>query len=178
MEIKLKSIISLLVISATSLSINTANAENTIIFNGAVSDTTCAVVLTGGASTIELGATSVADLTANNMGAPKSFSFAFTGCPAVADGGYGTAKMTFSGNSDTNPDYFKNEAASDPATGVAIVILDGAGTVVKNNTAGSNIDVSSGGVTVPYTARLVKSGAAAPTKGPVQTTVTYNVTYQ
>ncbi|MGM1330897.1 fimbrial protein, partial [Klebsiella michiganensis] len=73
--------------------------------------------------------------------------------------------------------YFKNQAPVSPATNVAIAIFDNAGVVQKNNTEGSDVDISSGEATIPFIVKMAKSGAADPTKGPVQTTVTYNVTY-
>lgn len=49
--------------------------------------------------------------------------------------------------------------------------------MMKNNEEGSDVDISSGAATIPFTVKMVKSGDADPTKGTVQTTVTYNVTY-
>lgn len=65
----------------------------------------------------------------------------------------------------------------EPATGVAVALFDEAGNVMKNNEEGSDVDISSGAATIPFTVKMVKSGDADPTKGTVQTTVTYNVTY-
>lgn len=61
--------------------------------------------------------------------------------------------------------------------GVAVALFDEAGNVMKNNEEGSDVDISSGAATIPFTVKMVKSGDADPTKGTVQTTVTYNVTY-
>ena len=74
-------------------------------------------------------------------------------------------------------DYFKNQATDEPATGVAVALFDEAGKVMKNNEEGSDVDISSGAATIPFTVKMVKSGDTDPTKGTVQTTVTYNVTY-
>ena len=68
-------------------------------------------------------------------------------------------------------------AIDEPATGVAVALFDEAGNVMKNNEEGSDVDISSGAATIPFTVKMVKSGDADPTKGTVQTTVTYNVTY-
>ena len=78
---------------------------------------------------------------------------------------------------EANSDYFKNQATDEPATGVAVALFDEAGNVMKNNEEGSDVDISSGAATIPFTVKMVKSGDADPTKGTVQTTVTYNVTY-
>lgn len=71
----------------------------------------------------------------------------------------------------------KTRATDEPATGVAVALFDEAGNVMKNNEEGSDVDISSGAATIPFTVKMVKSGDADPTKGTVQTTVTYNVTY-
>jgi type 1 fimbria pilin len=76
------------------------------------------------------------------------------------------AKVTFGGEADTtNSDYFKNQATDSPATGVAVAIFDNKGALQKNNTEGSDVDISSGTATIPFTVKMAKSGAAAPTKG-------------
>lgn len=155
-----------------------AQADNTITFTGTVSDTTCTATINNGVSSIEMGTSSVADLKANTYGAAKSFSFTLTGCPKVADGGNAKARVTFGGEADeTNSDYFKNQASASPATGVAVAIFDNQGALLKNNTEGADVDISSGAATIPFTVKMAKAGSAEPTKGAVQTTVTYNVTY-
>jgi type 1 fimbria pilin len=55
------------------------------------------------------------------------------------------ARITFGGEADTtNSDYFKNQATVSPATNVAVAIFDNAGVLQKNNTEGSDVDISSG----------------------------------
>lgn len=96
----------------------------------------------------------------------------------MEEGGNNSARVTFGGVSDTaNSDYFKNQATEDAATGVAVALYDEAGSLMKNNEEGSDVDISSGAATIPFTVKMVKSGSGEPTKGAVQTTVTYNVTY-
>ncbi|MDK6764736.1 fimbrial protein, partial [Klebsiella aerogenes] len=73
--------------------------------------------------------------------------------------------------------YFKNQATSSAASGVAVAIFDNEGNLLKNNEEGADVDISSGAATIPFTVKMVKSGASDPTKGTVNTTVTYNVTY-
>ncbi|KMH94821.1 fimbrial chaperone [Klebsiella pneumoniae] len=154
------------------------DSYNTITFNGIVSDTTCTATIDGGVTAIDMGTTSVADLKAYTFGAAKNFSFSLADCPTAEEGGNSIARVTFGGVSDTaNSDYFKNQATDEPATGVAVALFDEAGNVMKNNEEGSDVDISSGAATIPFTVKMVKSGDADPTKGTVQTTVTYNVTY-
>ena len=178
MKLKAKTLAKILTLSAGCSLVTMAQAANTITFTGSVSDTTCTATIDNGVSSIEMGTSSVADLDTNTYGAAKSFSFTLTGCPKTADGGNAVARVTFGGEADTtNSDYFKNQAAESPATGVAVAIFDNKGALLKNNTEGADVDISSGAATIPFTVKLAKSGTATPTKGAVQTTVTYNVTY-
>ena len=173
-----KTLAKILASSAGCSLVTLAQAANTITFTGKVSDTTCTATIDNGVSSIEMGTSSVADLDTNTYGAAKSFSFTLTGCPKTTEGGNALARVTFGGEADTtNSDYFKNQAAESPATGVAVAIFDNKGALLKNNTEGADVDISSGAATIPFTVKLAKSGTATPTKGAVQTTVTYNVTY-
>ncbi|PNO42994.1 fimbrial protein [Klebsiella michiganensis] len=178
MNFSTKTIAKILALSAGCSLVTLAQAANTITFTGKVSDTTCTATIDNGVSSIEMGTSSVADLDTNTYGAAKSFSFTLTGCPKTTEGGNALARVTFGGEADTtNSDYFKNQAAESPATGVAVAIFDNKGALLKNNTEGADVDISSGAATIPFTVKLAKSGTATPTKGAVQTTVTYNVTY-
>ncbi|EPY5183433.1 TPA: fimbrial protein [Klebsiella pneumoniae] len=178
MKMSKKFLAGALIFSACSALSTVAQADNTITFNGIVSDTTCTATIDGGVTAIDMGTTSVADLKAYTFGAAKNFSFSLADCPTAEEGGNSIARVTFGGVSDTaNSDYFKNQAIDEPATGVAVALFDEAGNVMKNNEEGSDVDISSGAATIPFTVKMVKSGDADPTKGTVQTTVTYNVTY-
>ncbi|WP_163461593.1 fimbrial protein [Klebsiella michiganensis] len=178
MNFSTKTLAKILALSAGCSLVTLAQAANTITFTGKVSDTTCTATIDNGVSSIEMGTSSVADLDTNTYGAAKSFSFTLTGCPKTTEGGNALARVTFGGEADTtNSDYFKNQAAESSATGVAVAIFDNKGALLKNNTEGADVDISSGAATIPFTVKLAKSGTATPTKGAVQTTVTYNVTY-
>lgn len=178
MNFSTKTLAKILALSAGCSLVTLAQAANTITFTGKVSDTTCTATIDNGVSSIEMGTSSVADLDTNTYGAAKSFSFTLTGCPKTTEGGNALARVTFGGEADTtNSDYFKNQAAESPATGVAVAIFDNKGALLKNNTEGADVDISSGAATIPFTVKLAKSGTATLTKGAVQTTVTYNVTY-
>lgn len=98
-----------LIFSACSALSTVAQADNTITFNGIVSDTTCTATIDGGVTAIDMGTTSVADLKAYTFGAAKNFSFSLADCPTAEEGGNSIARVTFGGVSDTaNSDYFKN----------------------------------------------------------------------
>ncbi|HCB1500944.1 type 1 fimbria pilin [Klebsiella oxytoca] len=179
MKTNVKTLATILALSASCSLVAMSHADNSIKFTGTVSDTTCTATIDNGVSAIEMGTVSVADLKANTYSAAKNFSFTLTDCPTDA-GALTKARITFGGEADTfNSDYFKNQAPTSPApaTNVAVAIFDNAGVIQKNNTEGSDIDISSGEATVPFTVKMAKSGGSDPTKGPVLTTVTYNVTY-
>ncbi|MDU6316344.1 MAG: hypothetical protein E6580_12455, partial [Enterococcus faecalis] len=76
-----------LIFSACSVLSTVAQADNTITFNGVVSDTTCTATIDGGVTAIDMGTTSVADLKAYTFGAAKNFSFSLADCPTAEDGG-------------------------------------------------------------------------------------------
>ncbi|MBZ7673205.1 fimbrial protein [Klebsiella grimontii] len=178
MNFSTKTLAKILALSAGCSLVTMSQAANTITFTGTVSDTTCTATIDNGVSAIEMGTSSVAELDANIYGAAKSFSFTLTGCPKTTEGGNALARVTFGGEADTtNSDYFRNQAPSSAATGVAVAIFDNKGALLKNNTEGADVDISSGAATIPFTVKLAKSGTTTPSKGAVQTTVTYNVTY-
>lgn len=165
MNFSTKTLAKILALSAGCSLVTLAQAANTITFTGKVSDTTCTATIDNGVSSIEMGTSSVADLDTNTYGAAKSFSFTLTGCPKTTEGGNALARVTFGGEADTtNSDYFKNQAAESPATGVAVAIFDNKGALLKNNTEGADVDISSGAATIPFTVKLAKSGTATPTK--------------
>ena len=178
MKTNVKTLAKILALSAGCSLVAMSHADNTIKFTGTVADTTCTATIDNGVTAIEMGTVSVADLKDNTYSAAKNFSFTLSNCPTGEEGALTKARITFGGEADTfNSDYFKNQAPVSPAANVAIAIFDNAGVVQKNNTEGSDVDISSGEATIPFIVKMAKSGAADPTKGPVQTTVTYNVTY-
>ncbi|VUS22841.1 fimbrial protein [Klebsiella spallanzanii] len=177
MKTNVKILAKILALSAGCSLVAMSHADNTITFTGTVSDATCTATIDNGVSSIEMGTVSVADLNANTYSAAKNFSFTLTGCP-TEEGSLTKARITFGGEADTfNSDYFKNQSTTSAAGNVAVAIFDNAGVIQKNNAEGSDVDISSGGATIPFTVKMAKSGASASTKGSVSTTVTYNVTY-
>lgn len=177
MKTNVKTLAKILTLSAGCSLVAMSQADNSITFTGTVSDTTCTATIDNGVSSIEMGTVSVADLKENTYSAAKSFSFTLTGCPTDAES-LTKARITFGGEADKfNGDYFKNQASASAAENVAVAIFDNAGVIQKNHTEGSDVDISSGGATIPFTVKMAKSGSSDPTKGSVSTTVTYNVTY-
>lgn len=163
---------------ATSL---VAHADNKITFTGKVIDSACTISVNGGVATLDLGETSAADIAAKGQtGAPKSFNISLGSCPAAAVGVPTKAYIKFSGTTDGDDTYFKNDlTGANAATNVAILIKDAKNTAIINNDGNTAIDLPSAGgaVDLDYTASLVAS-AAAPTKGDVSSAVTYTVSYE
>ena len=81
MKMSKKILAGALIFSACSVLSTVAQADNTITFNGVVSDTTCTATIDGGVTAIDMGTTSVADLKAYTFGAAKNFSFSLADCP-------------------------------------------------------------------------------------------------
>ena len=157
---------------------NYAMAANEITFSGAVLDQACTVTVNGGSSTLELGETAKSDLSAKgSTGAPKSFVIKLGACPAAGAGVPTKANIKFSGETDGDPSYFKNKAATTPAPNVGVLLKQGE-TAVQVDDGNDDIALPSAGgdVDVAYTAQLVATNTGAD-KGNVVATVTYNVSY-
>ncbi|STU79952.1 fimbrial subunit [Klebsiella pneumoniae] len=95
MKMSKKFLAGALIFSACSALSTVAQADNTITFNGIVSDTTCTATIDGGVTAIDMGTTSVADLKAYTFGAAKNFSFSLADCPTAEEGGNSIARVTF-----------------------------------------------------------------------------------
>lgn len=158
-----------------------AHADNKITFTGKVIDSACTITVNGGVATLDLGETSAADIAVKGQtGAPKSFNISLSACPAAGAGVPTKAYVKFSGTTDGDDTYFKNElSGANAATNVAIIIKDAKSAAISNNDGNSAIDIPAAGGTVDldYTASMVAS-AAAPTKGDVSSAVTYTVSYE
>jgi major type 1 subunit fimbrin (pilin) len=159
-------------------------SDGTITFNGALTDSTCTVVLNGGASgtgivTLPTISTSILDSAGKTAGATH-FTLDLTGCSA-ADG-----KTTVNA-------FFESGAGVDPATGDLINLTGGgAGNVVvqlfpENNLATqikpgvtdqvkvTDILLSAGSGTLNYVAQYYALDAT--TAGAYSSNVTYSLVY-
>ncbi|MCE0798784.1 fimbrial protein [Buttiauxella sp. S04-F03] len=181
MNNKSLNILNLSVFSIALLTANIACADNKITFTGKVIDTACTVVVNDGTATLDLGETPVTDLAvAGQTGAPKTFPIALTACPAAAAGVPTKAYIKFSGSTEGDNTYFKNDLTDAAAAdNVGILIKDPAGTAIINNDGNTviNINPAGGDQTYNYVASLVATALGA-TKGNVSTAVTYNVSYE
>lgn len=171
-----------LIVSALSLTIPFAvNADNKITFTGKVIDSACTVTVNGGVATLDLGETAATDIAVKGQtGAPKLFNITLGSCPAAGSGVPTKAYIKFSGTTDGDDTYFKNELTdTNAAKNVAVLIKDSNNTAIINNDANTSINLPSegGNLDIDYTASLVAT-AATPTKGDVSTSVTYTVSYE
>lgn len=171
-----------LIVSVLFLSVPfTVNADNKITFTGKVIDSACTVSVNGGVATLDLGDTAATDIaTKGQTGAPKIFNISLTSCPAAGAGVPTKAFIKFSGTTDGDETYFKNDLTdTNAAKNVAVIIKDSKNTAIINNDGNTAIDLPAAGgdLDIDYTASLVAS-AATPTKGDVSTTVTYTVSYE
>jgi P pilus assembly protein, pilin FimA len=170
-----------LVCTLTLSSILPAAAGKNITFTGTVLDSACTVVVNDGSATLVLGSTLASDIsTKSQTGAPKTFNVKLSSCPAAGEGVPTKASVKFSGTTDVDPSYFKNDLTdTNAAKNVGVLIKDSDGQVIVNNDGNTAISLPAAGgdVELPYTASLVAT-ADSPTKGNVSATVTYNISYQ
>lgn len=181
MNIKAMNVLSLSVFTIVMITASSAFAENKITFSGKVIDTACTVVINDGTATLDLGETSLTDLNAAGLtGAPKEFTIALTDCPAAATGVPTKAYIKFSGTTDGDNTYFKNDLSdTEAASHVGVMIKDPAGTAIINNDDNGAIAINAAGgdQSLEYTASMVATATGA-SKGNVSTAVTYNVSYE
>lgn len=178
---KLTRLFMLSALSAISISSMVAQADNKITFTGTVIDTACTVVVNDGTATLDLGSTVVGDLSdAGKTGAPKIFTVSLNACPAAATGVPTKAYIKFSGTTDGDETYFKNDLSdTDAAKHVGIIIKDKNGTAIVNNDSNTAVAINAAGgnQNEQYTASLVATATGA-SKGKVSSAVTYNVSYE
>ncbi|MEP8889436.1 fimbrial protein [Enterobacter roggenkampii] len=157
-----------------------SHADNKITFTGKVIDSACKITVNGGTSSLDLGETAATDIAAKGQtGAPKTFAVSLAACPAAGAGVPTKAYVKFSGTTDGDDTYFKNDLTENAATNVAVQIKDASGKAIANNDGNNAIvlPTAGGDLNLEYTASLVAS-AATPTKGDVSATVTYTVSYE
>jgi major type 1 subunit fimbrin (pilin) len=151
----------------------TARADGTITFTGKVVNNTCTfdVNSSGGPNgTVTLpvvfrGALAAAGATAGDT----NFNIVVAGC----DTNLTSVQERFSGSNVVADGNLQNTGS---ATGVEIQLLSGGAPINLQTNAGAPVGtLSSGGVTLSYTARYFATAAAG--SGLVNTTVTYTTSY-
>lgn len=161
-------------ISSAALNVH-AGDNVTINVTGKVVASPCTTI-NGGTPTLTV---SLGDaIQANTLAAPASgttlikFDLPLADCPASTS----NVKATFSGTEDTDPNYWKNAAAT-PAANTAVELSEqGTGTVIHNGST-LNTGVSNGKATFKLQARAVSpAGAAGP--GDISSTIVVAFEYQ
>ncbi|WP_313398357.1 fimbrial protein [Stenotrophomonas sp.] len=174
-------LVSLVAVLAASAS---ANATNTITFNGDVTDQTCSAVVNGGTDpTVILKSVPLSDLdgAVGNTAGEGTFTLTLTGCAAS-----GTDEAFTTLFQATNPTATGNltNTANAGAEGVALQLLDAPGGTPVNLAGGAavaagEIVLTAGETTAThdYAVRYIAESATV-TPGPVLGSVTYTVRYE
>jgi len=161
-----------------------ANATNTVTFNGEVTDQTCSAVINGGTDpTIILDSVQVADLdgAVGKSAGEGVFTVTLTGCAASAADE--TMTTLFQATNPTATGNLTNTAGAG-AEGVALQLLDAPGGTPVNLAGGAavragEIILGAGETTAThdYAVRYISESATV-TPGPVLGSVTYTVRYE
>ena len=158
-----------------------AAGTNTITFTGKVIESACTITVNDGNASLDLGSTLATDIaTAGQTGAPKEFNISLTDCPKAAVGIPTKAFVKFTGDTDGNTSYFKNNATrGTKAANTGVMLKDSKGTAIVNNDGNGQIDLPTegGDISLTYSAMLVAT-ANTPTQGDVSSTLTYTVSYE
>jgi len=165
---KLKSLVPLgLIVSAVACT--TAQAQNTVTFQGAYVAVSCTASFNGGGAsgTLNMGGVMEGNFpTVNSFTGEKDFSIGLSGCGALPTGTrakayfYSTAQSTPSNRLDL-------DSANSTGSGWQYQITDPGGSTMQIGTAASpipiytgpnyGVDVSAGAGTLQYTARFFRS---------------------
>jgi len=165
-----------LLVSANAMAIS----DNTITFQGEVTDETCSVAINGNQATpvVLLPTVSSTDLAASgDTAGPVTFDIGLTGC--TGDTTNATKISTvFVGNQVTTNGNLGNTGS---ANNVEVQILDTKGTEINltngfTGTGDLTLEANETAATATYTAQYYANGKA--TAGTVEATMQYAVSYQ
>lgn len=157
----------------------TASAANTVTFLGEVSDTTCNVTVNGssGDLAVQLPTVTTTDLgNANDFAGEKEFIFTVSGCTGSTQNNVGMRLVAPIVDSNLGGNL-ANIAAANPATNVAIQILDNA-TIIDflSGEYHSTTQPLGSSLVFPFTARYVAT-ASGVTPGAVEAKLEYALSY-
>ncbi|WP_165418486.1 fimbrial protein [Dyella amyloliquefaciens] len=159
-------------------------ADGTITVSGTVASTTCTITGSAGvgsAVTVQLPTVSTSAFSTSNVAGRTAFQLNLASCdPSLASK---TAVSFFDGANIQSDGNLKNIAATNPAGGVEVQLLnaDDASAIVLNNltTATQNshgATITGNAATLKYFAQYYKSGTVG--AGSVNTTVNFTINYQ
>lgn len=176
------------IISATALSAQ-AESNGTITFNGALTDTTCEVVVAdqGPDATVQLPDVSVKELTvAGRTRATTDFDMKLSDCVISSGGAHSKVAAFFEAGPtvDLSTGRLKNMATVDNATNVDLQLLDASNNFAVIDVGSSNqktnmayVDINADGTAVlPYAVEYYATGQTTP--GVVTSQVTYTLQYK
>lgn len=152
----------------------------TVTFTGDIKDNTCDTATVSGGGTVAFGNISASDFgsAAGSSAMSKNFSIAFSNCGTDTSG----VKVWFDGTTTNSVNAVDNVAGAGNATGVGVQVWAGT-THLKSddNTATTTFALTPSAPaaqTLNLQARVVKTTAAAPTLGALNTSGTLYVSYQ
>jgi len=112
---------------------------------------------------------------ANSTTGTQSFQISLTNCPT---GNQINITLNTSNPQSGTTSVIQNTAATSPATGVGVQVLDGNGNPITFGTAIPEGSIPGAMVNIPFAARYYQTGSTAVTPGAVTAVATYTLTYQ
>ncbi|HCQ8391327.1 TPA: type 1 fimbrial protein [Klebsiella oxytoca] len=152
----------------------------TVTFTGDIKDNTCDTATVSGGGTVAFGNISASDFgsAVGSSAMSKDFSIAFSNCGTQASG----AKVWFEGTTTNSVSAVDNVAGEDNATGVGVQVWAGTTQLKSDDTAATTTFAltpsAPAAQTLNLQARVVKTTAAAPSMGALNTSGTLYVSYQ
>ncbi len=154
-----------------------------VTFNGSVSGGTCTFTLSGqstSGTTVTLPIVPVSSFTGLRSAAGRtSFSLNISGCENAVYND--NIQVVFHGTAESVQisDAFKNAASTNPATGIALRMIDGISLnpVTPNNAAAAAITLTNGAFNYPMAVEYLQSTTVAPTEGNVLVNSTVYISY-
>ncbi|MEZ6876810.1 fimbrial protein [Enterobacter sp. KBR-315C3_2022] len=163
--------------AATSGATSSTVQGGTVEFKGSVVDAACAVSSDTVNQVVNLGQVRLAQLTGKDAVANQKTPFAITlaDCDSTVSK---QASITFDGTAAADePGVLDNTAGAGSASGVGIQIYDKDGSALDLGTASQAVTLIDGNNNLNFSADYIQTADTA-TAGNVDTTATFNITYQ
>jgi major type 1 subunit fimbrin (pilin) len=167
----------------SAISIQAANAANTVSFTGELVSQTCSASAGGQNQTVNLPKVSVGQLSAKgDVAAQTGFNVELTGCASAT----GTARAVFASGSTVRPGagtLLNTSADAGAAKNVDLQLIDAvSGKAIKAGdfsqvTSTTGIKISGSAISLPYAVQYYATDAGV-TSGPVTSSVTYDISYE
>ncbi len=166
---------------AATVTFGTAQAINypagNVTFNGSLSSTTCTFNLSGQGTTSSTVTLPIVPLTpftnTGDVAGPTAFDLNITNCNASMN----NMEIMFDGQQYNQTEFFSNTAASNPATGIGLLLMHYNPFYTMSPRRTFPVTLMGGAVTVPLTAWYVQLDSIQPTSGNVFVSTVLNVVY-